>query len=99
MTWFKSSIALAILSLSLTLPPALPACPACADAIANSAEGEDGTASNLPVAMNQSIYLMVSTPYILLAVVGFMIYRGVQKNAHYLASLERASEAAPPTQA
>ena len=34
--------------------------------------------------MNQSIYLMVSVPYLALGLVGFMIYRGVRKNDEYL---------------
>ena len=33
--------------------------------------------------MNQSIYLMVGVPYLLLGGVGFMIYRGVKKNAEH----------------
>ena len=38
--------------------------------------------------MNQSIYLMVSMPYVLLGVVGFLIYRGCKKNAAYLKALQ-----------
>ena len=32
-------------------------------------------------AYNNSIYLMVAMPYLLLGTVGFMIYRGYKKNA------------------
>jgi len=39
--------------------------------------------------MNQSIYLMVSVPYVVLGVVGFLIYRGCKKNAEYLKALEQ----------
>jgi hypothetical protein len=81
----------------LGLPGVLQACPACSDAIAASSEDDDF--SNLPAAINQSIYLMVSVPYITLAVVGCIIYRGCRKNAEYLASLERAPDAVPPEQA
>jgi hypothetical protein len=52
--------------------------------------------NHFPEAMNQSIYLMVSTPYITLAVVGFLIYRGCKKNAEYRRSLLSQSESPPP---
>jgi hypothetical protein len=45
--------------------------------------------------MNQSIYLMVSMPYLALGGIGFVIYRGCKKNAAYLQCLPDA--AAPPT--
>jgi hypothetical protein len=32
-------------------------------------------------AYNNSIYVMVSMPYLLLGTIGFLIYRGVKKNA------------------
>ncbi len=38
----------------------------------------------MAAAYNASIYLMVSVPYVALAVVGFLIYRGCKKNAEYL---------------
>ena len=37
-----------------------------------------------PAAYNSSIYLMVSVPYLSLAVVIFLIYRGLRKNAEHL---------------
>ena len=46
--------------------------------------------------MNQSIYLMVSTPYLALGVVGFFIYRGCKKNAAYLRSLQASDEVPTP---
>jgi hypothetical protein len=92
MKWLLSCVVIGVL---LLVPHAVQACPACSEAIANSSEDEDGP-SNFPRAMNQSIYLMVSVPYLTLGVVSFLIYRGCQKNAQYLASLERTSDAAPP---
>jgi hypothetical protein len=68
---------------ALALPAPVRTCPACSEAIAASSEGEDTDGSNFPRAMNQSIYLMVSMPYLTLAVVGFFIYRGCQKNAEW----------------
>ena len=38
--------------------------------------------------MNQSIYLMLGVPYATLFIAGFMIYRGVKKNAAYLQEQE-----------
>jgi hypothetical protein len=35
------------------------------------------------LAYNHSIYVMVGVPYFSLAVVGFLIYRGVKKNEQY----------------
>jgi len=52
----------------------------------------------MPRAFNQSIYLMVSVPYISLAVVGFLIWRGCKKNAAYLAALQQASTPLPPSE-
>jgi hypothetical protein len=42
----------------------------------------------MPAAFNQSIYLMVSVPYISFGNVGFLIYRGCKKNAAYLQALD-----------
>lgn len=87
------------LALALVVPGSLPACPACSEAIANSNGGDDGDVSDFPRAMNQSIYLMLAVPYTSFAVVAFLIYRGVKKNAEYLAALERASAAGAPSEA
>jgi hypothetical protein len=47
--------------------------------------------------MNQNIYVMVSVPYVLLGVVGFLIYRGCRKNQEHLraASPPDPSEPSP----
>jgi hypothetical protein len=48
-----------------------------------SSSSEDGDPLREARAYNQSIYLMVAAPYLLLGAVGFMIYRGfkmAQKN-------------------
>ncbi len=87
--WVRLLLLVSVLG---TLPQSLPACPACSEAIAASSDGDD--ASDFPRAMNQSIYLMVSMPYISLAVVSFFIYRGCRKNAEYLATLQQAPDAA-----
>ncbi len=41
--------------------------------------------------MNQSIYLMVSVPYLAVFGVGYLIYRGVKKNEAYRNALRQAS--------
>ena len=41
--------------------------------------------------MNQSIYLMLGVPYATLFIAGFMIYRGVKKNAAYLQEQQTAT--------
>ena len=48
---------------------------------------EHEESDNSPAAYNRNIYLMLAIPYTSLAVVGFMIYRGVKKNQEYLARL------------
>ena len=48
--------------------------------------------NNTATAFNRSIYLMVSVPYITLAVVGFLIYRGCRKNAEYLKSIQQSPD-------
>ena len=48
--------------------------------------------NNAPAAYNNSIYLMVSVPYLALAIVGFLIYRGCQKNTAYFAKLARPDD-------
>jgi hypothetical protein len=89
-----SLLAVAVL---LAVPSLLHACPACADAIANSGGVDADDVSNFPSAMNQSIYLMLSVPYATLAIVGFLIYRGCKKNAEYLDGLGQATDPVAPT--
>ena len=48
----------------------------------NTTSGSDGDDPLQEArAYNNSIYLMVAMPYVLLGTVGFMIYRGYKKNA------------------
>jgi len=79
--FFALTLAFGILS---ALPRTVSACPLCKEAISasNGEEGEDLTA--LPTAYNRSIYMMIGVPYLSLMLVGFLIYRGVKKNAAYL---------------
>jgi hypothetical protein len=46
---------------------------------------------NLPAAINASIYLMVSMPYIAIGVVGFLIVRGCRKNAEYRETQQKST--------
>jgi hypothetical protein len=48
----------------------------------SGSEGQDEeelVAKNTAAAYNQSIYLMVGMPYLLLGAVGYLIYRGYRK--------------------
>ena len=67
------------------------ACPLCKDALAANAD-EDVEGINFPAAMNESIYLMLAVPYTTLAVLGFLVYRGVRKNAAFLETLHPSNE-------
>ena len=75
---------IAALLLAIT-PLSVSACPMCSEAIIADGvgTGAEVETNNFPAAMNQSIYLMVSMPYIALGVVGFCIYRGVKKNDEF----------------
>lgn len=68
------------------------ACPLCKEAISTN-DSEDEV-NNLPAAYNNSIYLMVSVPYLTLGFGGFLIYRGLRQNAEYLRRLDEL----PPDQ-
>jgi hypothetical protein len=50
----------------------------------SSSEAQEAEANqNNAAAYNQSIYLMVGMPYLLLGGISYMIYRGVKKNEAY----------------
>ncbi len=80
------------LGLALFAPMTASACPMCKEAISVS---DDEEVNNLPAAMNQSIYLMVSMPYLLLGFAGFFIWRGVQKNAAYAEAMKPRPDGEP----
>lgn len=85
MTILKSTLFSVITALTLLAPLPVRACPLCAEAIAESSAGSAEEEKNdFPLAMNRSIYLMVSVPYLALGLVGFLIYRGVRKNEEFL---------------
>lgn len=67
-----------------SVPAEVKACPLCKEAIANADEEENPSGANLPAAYNNSIYLMVGMPYLLLGTFGFLVYRGLKQNAKYL---------------
>jgi hypothetical protein len=78
----------------LALPQTVRACPLCADAIANSNQGEADDIDDFPAAMNQSIYLMLGVPYFAFGVVGLMIHRGVLRNEAYARAVsQKAADA------
>jgi hypothetical protein len=81
----RISLLLLSLILALAATPAASACPLCKEAIAISDDEEE--VNNLPATYNQSIYLMLAAPYLSLAGVGWLIYRGCKKNEAYRAAL------------
>src|SRR5437762_944844 len=68
------------LTVVFALPSTAPACPNCRDAIPASSGGPDDDGFD-PVqeakAWNDSIYLFVSMPYLLLGVFGLCVYRAM----------------------
>ncbi|MBX9679306.1 MAG: hypothetical protein K2X38_11135 [Gemmataceae bacterium] len=85
-----------ILGLTFAVTQPALACPLCKDAIATPDGAEDEDVAALPKAYNRSIMLMLIVPYVSLVGVGFLIYRGVKKNAAYL---ERMRQLAADTSA
>jgi hypothetical protein len=65
--------------------------------VAASSSSEDNEEkNNVPAAYNANIYLMVGMPYLLFAVVGILIYRGVKKNADYLKARDQSGDGSEP---
>jgi hypothetical protein len=89
----QNTLAALFLGMMLFTPITATACPLCKEAIA--ASDDDGEVNNLPTAMNQSIYLMVSVPYLLLGFAGFFIWRGVRQNAAYAEAMKARIEGEP----
>lgn len=61
------------------------ACPSCQAALENLSETEDYDEEaekqrNLSAAFNNSIYVMISVPYVLMGIFGFLVYRGIRKH-------------------
>ncbi len=61
-----------------------------------SEDEDEAVARKGAAAWNASIYLMVSVPYVLLGVVGFLIYRGCRKNQEYLRARGQAADQPNP---
>src|SRR5579872_3909003 len=74
-----------VLSTLLLLPRAGFACPSCADAVPDTSGAEAFDAARESAGYNQSIYLMVGMPYLLLGGLGLLIYRGYRRQAKKLA--------------
>lgn len=63
------------------LPSVVQACPLCREAVANSSGAEDTDQMREARAYNNSIYLMVGMPYVLVGGFGFAIYRHLKLRA------------------
>lgn len=79
----RAILILLLLGATLAAPLSVSACPLCKEAI--STPDADGEVNNLPAAYNNVILMMLGVSYSSLGIVGFLIYRGVKKNAAYLA--------------
>ncbi len=85
---------LGCLLLALVLTPALPACPLCKEAVSSPGMEDEYDPARSASAYNSNILGMLLVMYVSLFVAGFFIYRGVQKNAEYLAKVQ--TPASPP---
>ena len=92
---FCRIVMIVVLGLAV-LTPMANACPLCKEAVsASGTGGDDDEANNWPAAMNQSIYVMIGVPYTAFAILGFLIYRGVKKNAEHKALMESPGAVVP----
>jgi hypothetical protein len=64
----------------LVLPCSLSACPLCKEGVSAPGPEEDDSLREAR-AWNNSIYLMVGMPYLLLGAFGYMVYRGLKQKA------------------
>jgi len=86
----------AVLTL-LTLATPSRACPLCKDAIGSSQENEEYRDDPFleARAYNYSIYMMVGMPYLLLTVLGILIYRNYRTPS--VPPVEQGDSSCPPT--
>jgi amino acid permease len=91
MKWLRFIAGLVMIAVTLVAPLTVRACPLCTEMVAAAGEASDDS-DNFPEAVNQSIYVMVSVPYLSFAVVGFFVYRGVKQNREYLNGLGGAHD-------
>jgi hypothetical protein len=80
-TRFTIAVVIA-LALAAFVPQLASACPSCADA-PRATGGPDDEGNSNPAAYNHSIYVMVGVPYTCLAVIAFLVCRGMKKNEEY----------------
>jgi hypothetical protein len=92
MKWLRIIAGLLLIAVTLVAPRTVQACPACTEMVIAAGDDADDT-DNFAEAVNQSIYVMVSVPYAALVIVGFMVYRGVKKNAAYLKAVQETAGA------
>jgi hypothetical protein len=68
-------------SLLVATPRTLVACPMCSEAVPNTEGGDEDDATRESRAYNNSIYLMIATPYLAFTGVSFWVYRGLRRKA------------------
>ena len=93
MRWYTLLLLTALTLGSLALPAR--ACPLCREAPANGSDVEEDDQYREAAAYNQSIYLMVSMPYLLLGVVGVAVYRRHTRQRVPADTLEQQSGGGP----
>jgi hypothetical protein len=79
----------------LAVPSAARACPLCRDAVSKTSDADADDQLREARAYNNSIYLMVSMPYLAFGGVGLMVYRHIRQRARLddalIAQLDRGS--------
>jgi hypothetical protein len=80
MRWYVL-LGILVIFTPLALPLSAYACPACSAALAENSSVNSEDKERELLAYNNNIYLMVGTPYLLLAGFGLLVYRGLRQNA------------------
>lgn len=70
-----------ITAVLILTPASLHACPLCREAVSKTSGADDEDQYREARAYNNSIYLMVSMPYLLLGGLGFAVYRHLRIKA------------------
>jgi hypothetical protein len=82
-------------------PSAVRACPLCRDAVTKTSDAQENDQLREAAAYNNSIYLMVGMPYLMVGGLGIAVYRHLRQRARldaaFIAQLEGGSAPCHPS--
>ena len=92
----RTLLGVAVLGGSFLTPGLLRACPMCREAVSKTSSAEENDQYREAQAYNNSIYLMVGMPYLMLGGLGFAVCRHLRQCARLEASLLAKLEGGSP---